>query len=375
MYSALISKPGNVSVRLEQSERSKGAKVATLVVEGGSGTNLERSTESADEVRRSRSEPGSPPRLRVRRGRERLGGEVGRRARNRPDVCDRGHSLAVGHSARSGRAQACRPDRRLNRPVDGRRRHGTHGTTRHCLVAGRAVRRPTGNGKNRLLNEILALIEEDPQSFGFTRAHEVVIEPAEEGWTTRDLVGGETVDENGQLRFRPGRVLDAVANDRWLVIDEANRADLDRIFGGLLTWLSGQQVVVGRASTRVGVPGASRLGGRPAKRSDGNRTPVVGRLEHRADRLHSRHRVPTPRNLQRARRERVFRFGLALGRRFAQVPVPPASVEDFETMLEAAVEGLESAVKVHVADKVVGLYRAHYSTVNVRLVRALPPDP
>ena len=60
----------------------------------------------------------------------------------------------------------------------------------------------------------------------------------EEGWTTRDLLGGETVDDNGNLRFRPGHVLEAIRDDRWLVLDEANRADMDKIFGGLLTFLS-----------------------------------------------------------------------------------------------------------------------------------------
>lgn len=42
--------------------------------------------------------------------------------------------------------------------------------------------------------------------------------------------------------------MQAIAADQWLLLDEANRADLDRIFGGMLTWLAGQEVTVGRES-------------------------------------------------------------------------------------------------------------------------------
>ena len=56
--------------------------------------------------------------------------------------------------------------------------------------------------------------------------------------TETSLVARRSTKRRNTLRFRPGKVLDAIANDRWLVIDEANRADLDRIFGGLLTWLA-----------------------------------------------------------------------------------------------------------------------------------------
>ena len=67
------------------------------------------------------------------------------------------------------------------------------------------------------------------------------------------LVGGETIAD-GHLRFRPGHVLSAIHGNEWLVLDEANRADMDKIFGGLLTWLSGQKVELGRASTGLDAP-------------------------------------------------------------------------------------------------------------------------
>lgn len=232
---------------------------------------------------------------------------------------------------------------------------------------------PPGTGKNRLLAEILSEIEAEPTSYGFRQSHEIVIEPADEGWTTRDLVGGETVDErSGLLRFRPGRVLDAVANDRWLVIDEANRADLDRIFGGLLTWLSGQQVIVGRASTKVGAP-LVRLGWseHPSSHADG-----VDRLaadDVGADPIDywagTEFRLLGTYNALDA--QRVFRFGLALGRRFAQVPVPPAAVSDFEVILAAQTANLDEALRDRVAPTIVSLYRGHLETRGAQLGPAM----
>lgn len=232
---------------------------------------------------------------------------------------------------------------------------------------------PPGTGKNRLLNEIVEEIAADPSSYGFSKAREVVIEPAEEGWTTRDLVGGDTIDESGMLRFRPGRVLDAIANDRWLVIDEANRADLDRIFGGLLTWLSRQQVTVGRASTKLG-SALVRLGWTEEASSFAEGTDRLTGADVGADPIDywagSEFRLLGTYNALDA--QRVFRFGLALGRRFAQVPIPPADPADFAAILETpAAEISGDGIRQKVIATVVGLYRSHHSTTGARLGPAM----
>ncbi len=56
-------------------------------------------------------------------------------------------------------------------------------------------------------------------------------------WTFEKLVLGDTVVD-GEIVSVEGELLQAVRADEWLVLDETNRADMDRVLGGVLTWLS-----------------------------------------------------------------------------------------------------------------------------------------
>src|SRR5437879_559138 len=66
---------------------------------------------------------------------------------------------------------------------------------------------------------------------------------ATSGWTTTETVGGMFATPEGVV-FRPGLFVDAIANGRWLIIDELNRADLDLSFGPLFTVLAGSPIVL-----------------------------------------------------------------------------------------------------------------------------------
>lgn len=227
---------------------------------------------------------------------------------------------------------------------------------------------PPGTGKSTLVAELVREVADRPDRFGMTAGHDVSIVTPDESWTSRELVGGDTVDDRGRLRFAPGAVLDALSQDRWLVLDEANRADMDRIFGSLLTWLAGQPVNVGKVSADPGsgqvvlgwastaqsnVRGAERL------RSD---SPGNDPVEYLAG---TEWRMLGTYNALDA--QRVFRFGLALGRRFAHIPVPAPATDGFAAALAPRLAGLDGVLRDTVRDSVVAMYAAHLDSGSAML--------
>ncbi|MET8846505.1 AAA family ATPase [Amycolatopsis sp. NPDC004625] len=223
---------------------------------------------------------------------------------------------------------------------------------------------PPGTGKTHLLTELVAEISKDPPAHGLTRLRKPMLVTPDESWTVRELVGGDTVDDRGRLRFSPGHVLEAIQRDRWLILDEANRADLDRIFAGLFTWLSGQTVEVGRASVE---PGASKI---LLGWADTPHSQVIGVSRLRRGGVSggpisylagTDWRLLGTYNAVDA--QRVFRFGQALGRRFDHIPVPVPGVEAFIRALRTRLDDLGPALgepeKETLGSILSAIYRSH----------------
>lgn len=67
-------------------------------------------------------------------------------------------------------------------------------------------------------------------------------------WSTFDTIGGYQVSPDTQLAFTPGSFLNRFQDEEgsptneWLIIDELNRADIDKAFGSLFSALSGDRV-------------------------------------------------------------------------------------------------------------------------------------
>lgn len=229
----------------------------------------------------------------------------------------------------------------------------------HALQSSRATLLvgPPGTGKTTYLKQIVAEIAEDPASYGFPAiTGKPIVAAPDESWTTRDLVGGETI-VSGALKFSPGVVLDAIAKDRWLILDEINRGDMDRIFGGLLTWLSGSEVQVGR-TTADGAQRVTLGWSEDATCSVRNQTfdPAAPKpLEYIAG---ANWRMVGTYNAVDA--QRVFRIGHALARRFARVAIPPPPRAQLDALLrDKCVElGLAAADFV---PRIGALYDAHIS--------------
>ena len=137
---------------------------------------------------------------------------------------------------------------------------GVHAAVAAALARGHVVLvGPAGCGKTTLA---LAIAKAAAQA---GRASGATLVTAAHRWSSRDTVGRPAEEE-----WQRGAVLDAASRGRWLVIDELDRARLDRALGELSSYLGGAPValpegeVAAPDSWRIVATATARLDGSPA---------------------------------------------------------------------------------------------------------------
>jgi MoxR-like ATPase len=188
---------------------------------------------------------------------------------------------------------------------------------------------PPGTGKTTLVEKVIADAVESPEAFGLEQPPEAAVHGAEADWTARSLVGGHYPTAEGKLVFREGAFLDAVRLNKWLVIDEMNRADLDRSMGPLFTLLSGHRADLGL--TELTDTGKRMIVRWTAERH----CSVVETAEFREYRVGADWRlIGTYNSVDLGR---VFSMGAALSRRWATIPVPAPAKDKMASIVKGAI--------------------------------------
>lgn len=170
---------------------------------------------------------------------------------------------------------------------------------------------------------------------------------ASPAWTSGDLIGRYFPDPvTGQrLLFQPGAFLDAVEEDRCLIIDEMNRANIDECFGELFTILSGKSVDLPYKS--AGDDGEDdpdeQKSGQKALRTV--RVNASGDKENPADRKVYRvgRKFRIIGTMNDFDRSSLHQMSFALLRRFNVIRIEPPGVEDLRKLLGDRLDRMDGA--------------------------------
>lgn len=104
---------------------------------------------------------------------------------------------------------------------------------KHLLLQG-----PPGTGKT----ELAIAVARAAQAAGLNRGYTQIAGSSD--WTPAETVGTYRLTLDKDLKFSPGLILEAIDKQKWVVLDEMNRAAIDQAMGSFFTVLSGQAVVL-----------------------------------------------------------------------------------------------------------------------------------
>lgn len=226
---------------------------------------------------------------------------------------------------------------------------------------------PPGSGKGTLVKWLTEQVTASPTAFGFPDDFDPnpVWRTPDESWSSFELIGGLAPDATGTLQWSDGLLAQAIEANRWLVLDETNRTDLDKIMGPVLTWMSHQEVDLGQSAAFGGT--SISIGWTPDPTSSATDPIGIGRpTEFRAGTNFRLIGTYNPLDAQR-----VFRMGQALSRRFVTIPIPALDPERFNSLLEDQRVASTPRLTEDSIAAISGIYSAHFASAETLLGPAI----